>query len=175
MSAFEFLTLISIPGLSSPSVDCTNILWAAFAPIFFCQKIQSQTVRWENLLVKCWWNWQLVLPQPAWCGGTASCSSPWWACGSSVAAAARPSSRPPWRTKMLAEDSSFFRRTLEMNSNKICNVHKISYYRKQPRLLFFDVFSEELSLTESKKRVIFFITKQKTQFSLLLLLFLSSW
>ena len=65
---------------------------------------------------------------------------------------------------MLAEDSSFFRRTLEMNSNKICNVHKISYYRKQPHLLFFDVFSEELSLTESKKRVIFY---HKTKNSIL--------
>jgi len=40
------------PGTSirSPLVNFINILCAAFAPIFFCQEIQSQTVIRENLL-----------------------------------------------------------------------------------------------------------------------------
>jgi len=51
--------------LPPPLVNFTNILRAAFAPIFFCQKLQRQTVirkkRCKTLLykkarVKCWWN-----------------------------------------------------------------------------------------------------------------------
>jgi hypothetical protein len=33
----------------TPAVNFINILQAAFAPIFFCQKLQSQTVTREKL------------------------------------------------------------------------------------------------------------------------------
>ncbi len=55
---------------STPAVNYMNILRAAFATIYFHQKIQSQTVIWEKLRkahsykkvsVKCWWNWHLMI------------------------------------------------------------------------------------------------------------------
>ncbi len=42
-------SFIQIQKVNLPVLNFINILWAAFAPIFFCQKIQSQIVNREKL------------------------------------------------------------------------------------------------------------------------------
>ena len=59
-----------------PTVNYTNILRAAFAPISFCQKntnlsrkfkkAAQKTFCTKKLLVKCWWNWNLALNTKNW-------------------------------------------------------------------------------------------------------------
>ncbi len=42
-------------------VNYTNILWAAFVPLFFPRKYKLKLHVHKKLLVKCWWNWNLFV------------------------------------------------------------------------------------------------------------------
>ena len=75
-------------------------LTISFCPYHFVQIILSMLI------------FRQTLPQLPWCGGTASCSGPWSACGSSAAGQSSP---PPPTTDTLAADSTFFDEFFSMN------------------------------------------------------------